>query len=115
MCNVSAQPRGCTEQTDCEKQMVSIIETFKTLNSVYGQHGVELFSYFQNSKVGNFLLAPRHQIIRPECTDLQFLRVQKHILPSAMESDLPGSSENPTRTNNNSSGDTDTKVCHLIF
>ncbi|OMJ21360.1 hypothetical protein AYI69_g5848 [Smittium culicis] len=61
------------------------------------------------------MLVPRHRFSKPECTSLQLVRVQQPIQLPAMESDLPSSSESPTRMRNNNSGDTNKEAWHLVI
>ncbi|OMJ26447.1 hypothetical protein AYI70_g157 [Smittium culicis] len=99
-CTVGAQFRRCAEQTDCANRMVS---------NTGGIQSTEFGLWSTRRRP-----VPRHQVIRPEYTDIELVRVQQPIQLPIMEPGLPSSSESPTRTINNNSGDTNEEVCYLV-
>ncbi|OMJ19945.1 hypothetical protein AYI70_g4414 [Smittium culicis] len=115
LCTVGAQSRRCAEQTDCTNRMVSITGSIRNTEFSLWPARRRPVCIPPEQEGGSLLqLIPGHRVDRPECTSLQLVRVRQPIQLPAMESDLPSSSESPTRTSNNKSGDTNVKVCYLV-
>ncbi|OMJ15319.1 hypothetical protein AYI70_g7346, partial [Smittium culicis] len=115
LCTVGSQSCRCAEQTDCANRMVSITGSIRNTEFSLWPARRRPVCIPPEQEGGSLLqLVPGHRVSRPECTSLQLVRVQQPIQLPAMESDLPSSSESPTRTSNNNSCDTNVEVCHLV-